>query len=79
MIHSDDDRKRIAWNKAPIDSAQDPSKQRNDIYGHPILLTEYGNRESQFGWYVSLIDPEEPLNFSSNLQAVNYRSVVSPK
>lgn len=79
VIHSEDDRRRIAWTNAPQDLSQDPSVQRNDHCGHPILWSEYENSDSQFGWYVELVDDSESLDFSSNLRAVNYRSSVRPE
>ena len=42
MIHSEDERKRTAWNKAPRDMAQDRHDKRNDYCGNPIRWSEYG-------------------------------------
>ena len=36
MIHSEDERRRFAWNNAPRDMAQDRNYQRNDNYGNPV-------------------------------------------
>ena len=46
--------------------------QRKDRHGHPIRWEDYEDEESQFGWFIEAIDPEE-REFASNLRPVSYR------
>lgn len=72
-IHSDPDRAVLAWDRGCRDFAHDPAIRRNDYKGYPILRADYGKKESEFGWYVELIDDAEP-DFGGNLRPVSYRS-----
>ena len=72
VVHGVVDLRLLAWLAAETDDAQDRLVQRNDRYGHPIRWEDYENEESQFGWFIELIDPEDS-EFGSNLRPVSYR------
>ncbi len=45
--------------------------QRKDRHSHPNRWEDYEDEESQFGWFIEAIDPEE-REFASNLRPVSY-------
>ena len=71
VIHSAVDLRLLAWSAAETDNGQDRMVQRKDRYGHPIRWEDYEDEESQFGWFIEAIDPEE-REFASNLRPVSY-------
>ena len=73
VIHSAVDLRLLAWTAAETDNGQDRMVQRKDRYGHPIRWEDYEDEESQFGWFIEAIDPEE-REFASNLRPVSYLS-----
>ena len=73
LIHSAADLRLLAWSAAEMNNNQDRMLQRKDRYGYPIHWEGYENEESQFGWFIELIDPEE-CEFGSNLHPVSYCS-----
>ena len=58
VIHSAADLRLLAWSAAEMDNNQDRMLQHKDRYGYPIHWEDYENEESQFGWFIELIDPE---------------------
>jgi 5-methylcytosine-specific restriction endonuclease McrA len=45
------------WEKGHIVSGYNPALWRSDQCGAPMKRTEYGNRNSQYGWEVDHITP----------------------
>ena len=71
-VHSVVDLRLLAWTAAETDNGQDRMVQRKDRYGHPIRWEDYEDEESQFGWFIEAIDPEE-RRFAANFRPVSYR------
>ncbi len=75
----DEARKRIAWDKASVIPFCNPNQMRRDAYGWIIHWSEYGNRDSPFGWEVdhtlatALGGPDTPGNW----RALNCRMNAS--
>ena len=72
VVHSAVDLRLLAWSAAETEDGQDRMVQRKDRYGHPIRWEDYEDGESQFGWFIEAIDPEE-REFASNHRPVSYR------
>ena len=45
-----EEKKRAIWNKGQEIAGFDPNIWRFDKFGNPIKYSEYGNRQSKFGW-----------------------------
>ena len=73
VIHCAVDLRLLAWSAAETENGQDRMVQRKDRYGPPIRWEDYEDEESQFGWFIEAVDPEE-REFTSNLRPVGYRS-----
>lgn len=56
-IYSDEDLDAI-WKKAAVTPNSDPSTWRKDVAGAWIKRSEYGNRDSEYGWEVDHIIPK---------------------
>ena len=71
-------RKLFAWNRATVIPRIDPSEWREDGYGRRIRFSDYGNRDSQYGWTLDYIRPlaEGGADADRNLQAVHWRTHV---
>lgn len=48
----DAQKKLAVWSKGRVIPGQDPSMWRYDDYGNFIQYSEYGNRNSPFGWEI---------------------------
>ena len=48
-------RKRMVWNKGHVIVGQGPDEWRRDHLGNIIQFSEYGNRNSTFGWEIDHI------------------------
>lgn len=48
---------QLVWGKGSIAIGYDPNIWRRDIYGSPIFRTDYGNRDSKYGWEIDHILP----------------------
>lgn len=53
--------KRHVWSKAPLADPNDPDGMRLDPCGALISLSEYGNRQSPFGWEMEHVMPAQYL------------------
>jgi hypothetical protein len=71
----EEDRKIAAWGKASVIPGCDPNHMRRDAYGWTIVWSEYGNRESVFGWEVDHAIPTilGGGDGSGNLRALHWR------
>lgn len=45
-----ENKKKSIWNKGAEIENYDPNIWRFDKFGNPIKYSEYGNRQSKFGW-----------------------------
>lgn len=69
-------RKIAAWNRASVVPGYDPGHARKDAFGSWIVWSEYGNRDSQWGWEIDHRTPtalggSDRLN---NLRALHWRN-----
>ena len=78
-VNVDGARKRIAWGKAFPVPGTDSSQVRKDAYGWFIHWSEYGNRDSAFGWEIDHAIPTVlgGSNRASNLRALHWRNNAS--
>ena len=67
-----DRRKLVAWNHAALIPGRDGNEWRMDDYGCRIRFSDYGDRESDFGWEIDHIVPlaRGGLDIDSNLRAL---------
>lgn len=71
--------KEAVWNKARIVPGYNSSELRQDIAGAWIKKSEYGNRDSRWGWEIDHIKPESLLgsDHPDNLQPLQWENNVS--
>lgn len=64
------------WNKAQTIPDYDSRKFRLDICGREILWSQYGNRNSDYGWEIDHINPVSNggTDIDSNLQPLNWKN-----
>lgn len=70
--------KRLAWEKATEIPGYDPAIWRRDSFGSVIRYSDYGDRQSEYGWEKDHIIPKGlgGLGMPSNLQALHWRNNV---
>ena len=61
------------WRKGRIVGDNDPNVWRKDKCGAWIRRSEYGNRDSQYGWEIDHINPNGSDQLS-NLQPLQWRN-----
>lgn len=73
-----DFKKSVVWVVREIVAGLDPNEYRLDRYGCMIRWSEYGNRNSQFGWELDHIIPEDKggKDILENFQALHWRNNV---
>lgn len=66
------------WNKSVGDIGQDPDQWRQDEEGRTISRSDYGNRDSKWGWFIDHITPlsQGGSDALENLRPLNYRSIA---
>ena len=72
-------RKLSAWAKASAVPGRDPNHIRRDAFGWLIVWSEYGDRQSVYGWEVDHAQPTILGGASghSNLRALHWRNNAS--
>ena len=70
------EQKSAAWNKAKAVGNNDPKKYRKDECGAWIKWTDYGDRNSQYGWEVDHITSKDHggTDADSNLRALQWQN-----
>lgn len=66
----------MVWQKATTESGNDPNRFRKDKCGAWILRTEYGNRNSVYGWEIDHINPNGG-DYLYNLQPLHWENNVA--
>jgi|APSaa5957512535_1039671.scaffolds.fasta_scaffold68823_2 hypothetical protein len=71
--------KITAWQRARTVLGRDPNLVRMDDFGSYIVWSEYGNRQSEYGWEVDHIRPTAlgGPDILGNLRALNWRNNAS--
>ena len=69
-----DRRKLVAWNRAALVPGRDRNELRRDDYGLYIRFSDYGDRDSEFGWEIDHIVPlaRGGLDIDRNLRALHW-------
>ena len=57
-IAAEQDRIDNVWKKGRPIPNWDPAQWRHDDFGNPIKYSEYGNRNSKYGWEIDHIVPK---------------------
>ncbi|WP_421725470.1 HNH endonuclease signature motif containing protein [Bauldia sp.] len=67
------------WTKGREIAGYDPAIWRHDAYGSVIRFTDYGNRQSDFGWEVDHIVPVAAKGSDdlTNLRPLHWRNNVA--
>jgi hypothetical protein len=70
--------KSVAWNKAKVVDSNDPNVWRKDDCDAWIKWSDYGDRDSQYGWEVDHITSKEHdgTDADSNLRALQWQNNV---
>ena len=63
-----------AWNKGTVAPGNDADKFRKDACKAWMGRSQYGNRDSQFGWEIDHIDGNSEKNVLSNLQPIQWEN-----
>lgn len=65
------------WNRANKVNGYDGSTWRTDPFGSPILRTDYGNKESRYGWVLRRLRAASPAreNCALDFDAVQVQNV----
>jgi hypothetical protein len=71
--------KKLVWYKASPVPGLDPIEWRRDAFNNLIRYSDYGNRQSDYGWEIDHIDPNggehlgnfQPLHWLSNVRKGN--------
>lgn len=74
----------MIWQKALVQEGYDPASIRKDACGAWIVYSEYGNKDSDFGWEIDHIVPrsilesqnvsDDKINDMENLRPLNWRN-----
>ena len=74
-----DQRKRAAWEKASPVIGYDPTDFRRDAFSWWIRWSDYGNRDSDYGWEIDHTTPSVlgGGDALSNLRALHWRNNAS--
>ena len=64
--------KRAAWSKAHVVIGRDPALVRKDDFGWFIRWSDYGNRDSEWGWE---IDHQRPTILGGTDSLANLRAL----
>jgi hypothetical protein len=67
--------KKLVWYKASHFPGRDAVEWRRDAFNNLIRYSDYGDRNSQYGWEFDHIDPNGGDDIS-NLQPLQWRSNV---
>jgi hypothetical protein len=69
-------KRRIIWEKALIITGYDSKLFRADRFRMLICFSEYGNRDSKYGWEIDHIIPVDigGTNDYSNLEPLNWKN-----
>jgi 5-methylcytosine-specific restriction endonuclease McrA len=70
---------QAVWGKGAVISGYDSSKYRKDQCGAWISRSEYGNRNSKFGWEIDHITPDsqDGDDSLSNLRPLQWKNNVA--
>jgi len=68
-----EDLKRAAWGRTSPVSSANAWAIRKDCLGNLIRYTDFGNRNSPFGWELDYMGSNAP----ENLQALNWKAVAA--
>lgn len=72
----DHETKSQIWHKATEVRSYDPNRWRKDACGAWIGWTEYGDRDSDYGWEIDHIDPNGGDDLS-NLRPLQWKNNVA--
>ena len=64
------------WQKGKIIPDFDAGTWRRDVCGTPLKKSEYGNRQSKYGWEIDQINPNGGDQLS-NLQTLQWENNVA--
>ena len=73
------EQKSAVWNKAQIVGTNDPNVFRKDECGAWIKWSEYGNRNSEYGWEIDHIMPKSRggSDSAANLRPLHWENNAS--
>lgn len=74
--NTDENSKKLVWNKGQIIPGADKNIWRKDSCGHKIKYSEHGNTNSEFGWEIDHIYPASKggKNELKNLQPLYWKN-----
>ena len=67
------------WRKGAVIPNYDPRVWRRDACGTAMKRSEYGNRDSQYGWEIDHVNPNVPAYYRdslTNLQPLQWENNV---
>lgn len=71
--------KHTLWSELSVIAGYSPSEWRRDCFGNAVRYSDYGDRDSEYGWEIDHIRPQVlgGGDSLSNLRAIHWKANAS--